>query len=155
MVGVFQLLLERWQHMRPTTRAMLQASAWLVSLLVLGLAFWQPGQIRLQLAEQALLHEQALSSQLQQLEASPARFSAQRLSPGRMSEQALAAGVQVSAMQTQERRVQMSVEGKADDLLQWLHVLERDGAQLMDLRLRAGDGLLHAQLNVELDEAAP
>ncbi|MDH1582048.1 type II secretion system protein M [Pseudomonas sichuanensis] len=151
MVKLFSSLSVQWQGIAAPRRALLQLSGWLLLALLTWQWLWQPGQQQLRLAEQALSRELALGRQLQQVTAAPSLEAGQVLTPAGLSEGATAAGLQIIDLHAREGRIEASLQGAPDALLQWLHGLEQGGARLTDLQLEALDRQLQVRMGVALD----
>jgi len=151
MAKLFSSLSAQWQGLAAPRRAWLQLSGWLLLAVMTWLWLWQPGQQRMRLAEQALSRELALGRQLLQVTGVPSLGAGQVLTPARLSEGATAAGLQIIDLHAREGRIEASLQGPPDALLQWLHGLEQGGARLTDLQLEARDRQLHVRLGLAPD----
>ncbi|QXH51202.1 type II secretion system protein M [Pseudomonas fakonensis] len=151
MAKLVSSLSAQWQGLGAPRRVCLQLSGWLLLAVLTWLWLWQPGQQRMRLAEQALSRELALGRQLLQVTGVPSLGAGQVLTPARLSEGATAAGLQIIDLHTREGRIEASLQGAPDALLQWLHGLEQGGARFTSLQLQARDRQLHVRLGLSLD----
>lgn len=151
MTRLSSRLRAQWRSIPAPFQVLLQLSGWLLLAVLIGLLLSLPGQQRVRQAEQGLARELALGRQLQQAGGTPSAGAGQALTPASLNEGAEAAGLQISDLHTREGRLEVSVHGSPDALLQWLHGLEQGGARLTDLQLQASDEQMQARLGVELD----
>ncbi|CAI3810324.1 hypothetical protein GLGCALEP_06163 [Pseudomonas sp. MM221] len=149
MSRIHEQLRGHWERVSCRSRLVLQGAAWAVLLLALWQWGWVDSRRQLQQAERSLADEMMLGRQLQAVSATPIRGRSQQVSPGRLSEQAQAAGLRVLGMETREGRVDVQLEGEPDAVLRWLHQVEREGAQLAELQLQRSSNLLQVRLGVE------
>ncbi|WP_347903431.1 type II secretion system protein GspM [Pseudomonas purpurea] len=129
-----------------------QALSVLGGLLVAVLAFvglWQPAQQRLAVAERVYQQRQVLAAEVSRAQApSAGAVDAQPLST-RLSERALADGLDLQQLEVQGEVLRLTLSGDARALLVWLHQTELDGAVLQSLTLNKRGERLEAQLVVQ------
>ncbi|MFJ4065509.1 type II secretion system protein GspM [Pseudomonas sp. NPDC089996] len=144
----------QWRLIPGARRGVIMVVLWSLALVVLWQLAWAPGKQRLQQAERAHAQELGLVGYLKSVSTGPsnAQQAVSVLTPAVLNARALAAGLRISGLQTRARQVDVSLEGEPAKLLDWLHALERDGAQLRSLQLQVAGEQLQAQLGLELDE---
>lgn len=138
--------LNTWKGLSLRERCLLMGAA----LLVLGglcySLLWQPAQQRLVNAERHYQQQLALSNRVQSAQpVRPETLNARPL-PARISERAVAAGLQLQEMEVDNDQVRLTLIAQAHVLLSWLAELERDGIALQQLSLEKRDSLLEARV---------
>lgn len=129
-----------------------QALSVLGVALIAVLAFvglWQPAQQRLAVAERVYLQRQVQAAEVSRAQAPNARpIDTQPLS-ARLSERALADGLDLQQLEVQGEVLRLTLSGDARVLLAWLHQTELSGAVLQSLTLDKRGERLEAQLVVQ------
>lgn len=75
------------------------------------------------------------------------------LTPAVLNERAKAAGVHIVSLEAKAAQVDVGLEGPVAAVLAWLHVLEQDGGEALNIQLQAEGELLQARLVMALPEA--
>ncbi|MGE8066832.1 type II secretion system protein GspM [Pseudomonas sp. NPDC089569] len=118
----------------------------LVSSVAAFSLIWQPTQLRLAAAERQYQQQLVLAVQLQQAHpGSQARVAVDQPLSLRVSESAMAAGLEMHQMDSDNDLLRLTLSGDAMALLSWLDRIERDGVMLQSLTLEKRDSALHAQ----------
>lgn len=138
--------LNTWKGLSLRERCLLTGAV----LLVLGGLFysllWQPTQQRLANAERHYQHQLALSIRVQSAQPVRSETISARPLPARISERAVAAGLQLQEMEVDNDQVRLTIIAQAHVLLNWLAELERDGITLQQLTLEKRNSLLEARV---------
>lgn len=136
---------------RRNLRMLIMLAACLLAVLLLK-GLWQPAQQRLQQAERVYQQRLQLATQLQQARPAQPSPSGQPL-PGRLSDNASAAGLELLQMQSDHQGLSMTLKGEARALLGWLIKAEHEGAQMQSLTLEKQDEQLHVRVVWGLDSS--
>ncbi|MFK0094397.1 hypothetical protein [Pseudomonas sp. NPDC090592] len=145
----------QWKEIPAGRRALLNAACWGLLLIVICQFLWLPGQARMQQAEQALAREHELAATLQRIVQGPRRSpgTVELLTPAGLNERAKAAGIHIVSLEAKAGQVDVSLEGPVATVLAWLHGLEHDGGEALNIQLQAEGELLQARLVMALPEA--
>ncbi|PRN05141.1 hypothetical protein A0O30_10115 [Pseudomonas sp. LLC-1] len=145
----------QWKEIPAGRRALLSAAFWGLLSIVICQLLWLPGQARMQQAEHALAREHELAATLQRIVQGPRRSpgAVELLTPAGLNERAKAAGVHIVSLEAKAGQVDVGLEGPVAAVLAWLHVLEHDGGEALNIQLQAEGELLQARLVMALPKA--
>ncbi|MGE7990364.1 type II secretion system protein GspM [Pseudomonas sp. NPDC089554] len=147
-------LQQAWRQIPPARRVAFKAAAWGLALVVVWQGLWLPGQQHLALAEARLHQQRVLAQHLLRLSGTPAAVqqAGPPLTAARLSERAQAAGLATVDLHSNGQQLTMTVQGAPQTVMGWLQALEREGADLSEIRLQAADDQLQARIGRMLDD---
>jgi general secretion pathway protein M len=140
------LALQAWKRLSLRERYLLQG---LAVFLLAGLAFqvlWQPTQQRLADAARQYQQQRALAQQVHSAQPSQALVTSAQSLSSRISERAMAVGLDLQQIEVQSDQLRLTIGGEAQTLLNWLVDLERDAGTFQVLTLEKRGTLLEVRL---------
>lgn len=139
----------QWQQLPRRDRQLCVALAVFLSGVLAVYGLWQPSQQRLQTAQALYYKNLALAGEIQRARpVKPMKVPDQPM-PTRLSESAVAGGLNVQQFEMDTAVLRITVSAEADVLLTWLARIEHEGAEFQSLHLEKRDRLLEARLVIK------
>ena len=140
---------QAWQQLPRRDRQLCVALAVFLAGVLAVYGLWQPAQQRLQTAQALYYKNLALAGDIQRARpVKPMKVPDQPL-PTRLSESAVAAGLNVEQFEMDTDVLRVTVSAEAGALLTWLARIEHEGAEFQSLHLEKRDRLLEARLVIK------
>ncbi|MHC8316574.1 type II secretion system protein GspM [Pseudomonas sp. LB3P31] len=138
---------QTWQRISIRERRLLLAMGAVLLAFAGYSLIWQPTRVRLENAERHYQQQLGLRAQLQsaQPRSDVSSVTDQPLSL-RVSDEAMAAGLDIHQMDSDNELLRLTLSGEPRGLLRWLDSVERDGVTLQSLTLEKRAAVLEARL---------
>ncbi|MFP3515873.1 type II secretion system protein GspM [Pseudomonas sp. SIMBA_077] len=141
-------LRERWRQLPRRDRQLCGVLAVFLGVVLGFYCVWQPAQQRLAKAQALYAKRVVQAAEVQRAQpAQTAKVHTQPLS-SRLSKSAENAGLNVQQFEMDTQMLRITLSGNALAVLEWLHRIEQEGAQLANLTLEKNDQALAAQLQI-------